>query len=157
MNPIKLLSVGGHGPLTRDQVVTLARMAEVTADELASPLPLVVRETRTERHIERVDGNVVRVLKTQDKKYGVVVHIEGNFAAAQLANLETGMEIPLDEPIMIFRAKDVHALAAIETYCRVVTADGTTVEPQTANSAQERFMEFQQFAIDHADRMRVPT
>lgn len=149
--------------LSRDQVVALARRAALTADDLANPKPVILKDTPFERHIERADGRVVRLVKVQDTKYGVLWEPvrnhpsgEGNIDGA-LANLTTGMPIPDDEPVMIFRGQDRHALAAIETYCRTVTNEGTSIDEKSAPSAGERFMAFQTFAIEHPERMKDPT
>lgn len=149
--------------LNRNDVIALARRAGVTADDLAVQKPTLLKDTPFERHIERTDGKVVRLLKAQDTKYGVLVN-PINFSPsgpteidALLANLETGMPIPEDEPVMIFRAQDRYAMAAIETYVRLVTSDGNAIDPRTANSAQERFMSFQVFANTFPERMKTPS
>lgn len=156
MQKAMLYDVGGK-TLTRDQIAEAARRAGLTAEDLAPPSPVVVKETAFERHIERSDGRIVRLLKLTDAKYGVLVEPAGSEARGQIANMVTGVPIPADEPIMIFRAQDRHALAALETYCRVVTADGTAVSPQTAHSAQERFMLFQDFQASLPQRVKTPT
>jgi hypothetical protein len=145
--------------LTRDQIIALARRAEITADDLSPPLPNILRDNLVERHIERKDNRVVRLIKIQDSKYGVLlepVHGAAGTYTGSLANLTTGMPIPSDEPVMIFRGQDTYAMAAIETYVRTVTGEGNAIDPRTADSAQERFMAFQTFASSHPDRMKRP-
>lgn len=158
--------------LTKAEIAKLARQVGLTAEELEPPLPRVVKDLAGEVHIERVDGEVVAVMFIQDAKYGVLIEVfdagrnrlRNEPAAgmplprrAHLANLTTGMPIPRDEPVFILRGQDKLALAAIETYCRSVTDNSTTVNERSGPTAHDAFMKFQRFAQEHPDRMKMPS
>jgi hypothetical protein len=143
--------------LTRDQVADLARRAGLTADDLKNPSPKVVKDLAHERHIERPDGNIVRVYKLGDGKIGACYEVlPSGEARLRVTSMASGNGKPDDEPIMIFRAQDRYAITAIETYARIVTSDGNAVDPRTADSAQACFMAFQAFANEHPERMKIP-
>jgi len=77
----------------------------------------------------------------QERKYTV--------AGGKIVNRATGKAIPDDEPIMIFRAKDMKAIQAIEHY-RELCADETH-----RNVVAGRIIDFQIFADTHPYRMSV--
>lgn len=79
---------------------------------------------------------------TQDPKYG----IRDN----RLVNMATGEPIPDDEPVMIFRAKDVHAGFAIFEYAR------KCCDADHRDAVAARYVEFRNFARDNPDRMKEP-
>lgn len=143
--------------LTKAEIADLARRAGLTAADLKPPLPRVVKDLGHEIHIERADGQVVRLLRFQDAKYGVLLSATGGGWSGGLANLATGMPVPPDEPVFILRAQDKLALVAIETYCRSVTDNSTAVDQRSGPTAHSAFMAFQQFAQEHPDRMKMPT
>lgn len=143
--------------LTRDQVAALARRAGITPEDLKTPAPVVLKDLAHERHIERHDGNIIRVYKLGDGKIGACYEmLPSGEARLRITSMASGKGKNDDEPIMIFRAQDRYAIAAIETYVRLVTADGNAVDPRTANSAHECFMAFQAFANEHPERMKTP-
>lgn len=79
---------------------------------------------------------------TQEPKY----RIEGN----KLVNRQSGNAIPDDEPVMVFRARDKHAVAAIKRYM-VSVADRAHAE-----AVAIRLRQFEAWAVAHPDRMREP-
>lgn len=157
MNNIAAFKLDGGPVLSRDQIVKLARMAKITEDDLKERDPVIIKDLTTERHICRADGKTVRLVKLQDTKYGALIeHRDGNYQA-DLANLETGVEIPDDEPVIIFRAQDRLALAALTEYVRVVTAASSTVSPMTVESAAHMLDRFTAFQTAHPERVKLPT
>lgn len=158
MSAQRYQTAGGH-ILDRDTILDLARRAGVTAEELAERKPIILKDLAMERQIERVDGKVVRIGKIQDEKFGVLaVPLPGaGYYDCSMANLETGKPIPKDEPIMIFRAQDALATAAINEYVLQVTNKGNAVHPMTVASAAARLEAFQRFQREHPDRVKLPS
>ena len=154
---VAMFKLGSDGPtLTRDQIIAFARLAELTAADIEKPKPLIQRDNARERHITRTDGRTVRILKMQDPKYGVLIDTQHGETFARLANLETGMEVPMDEPVMIFRAKDRAAPAAIDGYLREVQNNATSIAPGTIDSAAARLEDFHGFQRAHPSRVKFP-
>lgn len=150
-------TAGGH-VLDRAAVIDLARRAGVTHEELAERRPRILKDTRDERHIERADGKVVRVLHMLCPKFGGLIEpLENGGHCARLANLSTGMPIPDDESFMIFRAQDALATAAINEYVLQVTNRGDAVHPMTVETAAARLEAFQRFQREHPDRVKLPS
>lgn len=78
-----------------------------------------------------------------DRKYGV--NDDG-----QLHNRLTGNVIPADEPVFILRARDVHAVYAMQCYLDACKVDWYK------SIVRQRIGDFADFAINHPDRMREP-
>lgn len=78
-----------------------------------------------------------------EQKYGVN-------ESGQLYNRLTGSVIPADEPVFILRARDVHAVYAMQCYLEVCKVDGHK------SVVRQRIGDFADFAITHPDRMREP-
>lgn len=68
----------------------------------------------------------------------------------RLTNRATGVEIPDDEPIMIFRARDTHAATAIAFYANICH------NSEHREMVNRRLVDFQRFAESNADRMKEP-
>ena len=62
--------------------------------------------------------------------------------------------IPANEPTMLFRARDRHALAMLRYYRELCAADGCT-DYQMAG-IDERILAFGRFTIEHPERMKQP-
>lgn len=60
--------------------------------------------------------------------------------------------IPLDEPVFIFRARDVHAIPVLDAYLQAC-AGGPT---QHVRAISARIAEFMEFARRHPERMKAP-
>lgn len=80
--------------------------------------------------------------KTQDPKYD----IEDD----RLVNASSGEPIPADEPILILRAKDVHAVQALYAYQNLCENESHV------QAVAQRIEEFEDFAIRHRGRMKEP-
>lgn len=146
------------GPaMTREQIIAYARMAELTANEIEKLQPVVLKDLTHERHVHRVDGRTVRILKMQDPKYGALTSSAHGETFVQLANLESGVEIPIDEPVFILRAKDLCAPAAIDAYCRAVQEKATAVNQHTLDSAAAALERFFKFQAAYPGRCKLPT
>lgn len=80
--------------------------------------------------------------ESQEPKYGITGH--------RLRNRHTGEFIPEDEPVFIFRARDVHAVAILEAYHGLLTVK------EHADAVDGRIADFTRFAQEHPDRMHEP-
>lgn len=70
----------------------------------------------------------------------------------RIKNRATGALIPDDEPVMIFRAKDVHAAQVILRYHDLILETGSTF----VDSCFERAQAFIAFRDSHPESMRKP-
>lgn len=73
-----------------------------------------------------------------------------DFRDGHVFNRASGEMIPEDEPVMVFRARDIHALAVIEFY-RVLLNDQEHQE-----AVLRRRYDFSNFRRRHPDRMKEP-
>lgn len=71
----------------------------------------------------------------------------------EIVNL-SGVPIPEDEPMILFRARDYLALPMLEHYAKLALADGCT--DFHMQGIQNRIDAFRQFAAEHPDRMKQP-
>lgn len=85
---------------------------------------------------------LVKVFPTQDPKYG----IKDN----RLVNMTTGKPIPEDEPVMLFRAKDLRASDAIYSYGQ------TCRNKDHFDAVGKRYLDFRRFAAEHPERINEP-
>ena len=65
-----------------------------------------------------------------------------------------GDEIPEDEPLLLFRARNKFALDILRIYKRMCIADGCALEH--IEKIDNRIEAFQNFAIEHAERVKQP-
>ena len=79
---------------------------------------------------------------TQDPKYG----IKDN----KLVNMKTGKPIPDDEPVMLFRAKDINASDAIHSYAEECSNKKHVV------AVMERWQAFSDFCDNNEEIMSEP-
>ena len=68
----------------------------------------------------------------------------------RIVNRQTGIAIPDEEPIFIFRAKDRRALTALTAYFAAIT------DPEHARAVAARIGSFKAFAAGHPERMCEP-
>jgi len=68
----------------------------------------------------------------------------------QLVNRQSGCAIPEDEPVMIFRARDVFAASILEEYARKLPGG------MHKEAASIRALQFRNWAEMHPDRMKMP-
>ena len=81
-----------------------------------------------------------------DPKY----QIEDN----QIVKVITGEAIPLNEPLILFRARDRHALAMLHYYRLVCVSDECT--DFHIAGIDNRIKAFQEFARQHPESMKQP-
>jgi hypothetical protein len=72
------------------------------------------------------------------------------FENGRVINRWSGEAVPQDEPVMVFRARDVHALRAISAYMDFLA------DPHHREVVMSRYIQFERFALDHPDRMKEP-
>jgi len=106
------------------------------SDEVAEGLIALVRA---------IDATVVH--PTQDPKYS----IRDN----RLVNAERNEEIPADEPVFVFRARDALSVHALSVYLELCRQNGRPMSHQRA--VYDRLVEFQKFAETNPGRMKYPT
>lgn len=92
--------------------------------------------------ISRSTAPLVGLPHLQEPKYTTNGHA--------LVNRASGEAIPADEPVFIFRARDVHAREALEAYACVL------VPGLHRDKVCERIADFARFAAANPQRMKVP-
>ncbi|HEX8555246.1 MAG TPA: hypothetical protein VF695_11110 [Sphingomonas sp.] len=78
----------------------------------------------------------------QDRKFA--------FRAGRFVNRVSGEAIPFDEPVIIFRARDHHALPLLREYLAMAS------DPHHQAAISERIAEFSAYALAHPERMKEP-
>ena len=78
----------------------------------------------------------------EDKKF--------TFENGKFVNRVSGEAIPDDEPVILFRARDRHALQVLEYYLTLVTDD------HHEQAVQDRIGEFRAFKLANIHRMKEP-
>lgn len=78
----------------------------------------------------------------QDPKY--------RFEEGRVVNRQSGEAIPDDEPVMVFRARDIHASLLIAYYHAMIT------NPDHKTAVSARIADFERFAEEHPERMKEP-
>lgn len=72
------------------------------------------------------------------------------FRDGHVFNRASGEMIPEDEPVMVFRARDIHALPMIYYYLSSIT------DPEHVEAVRRRARDFGDFQANHPDRMKEP-
>ena len=72
------------------------------------------------------------------------------FKAGGVFNRASGEMIPEDEPIIVFRARDIHAAQVIRHYATLVNDD------EHRRIVLKRADQFEAFAAENADSMKEP-
>lgn len=72
------------------------------------------------------------------------------FEDGQFVNRVSGEPIPGDEPVMLFRARDRHAVSVLRHYLSLAT------DPHHRKAIQDRIDEFEAFQQEHPERMKEP-
>lgn len=88
------------------------------------------------------------MLPTQEPKYVAKY--------GDLINRATGLKIPDDEPVFIFRARDVLAVPTLQFYLKQVLKEHTPAATEHAAAILERIDHFQTFAKNYPERMKSP-
>lgn len=83
------------------------------------------------------------MLESQDPKYTVD-------AAGRIVNRQSGVAIPADEPVMLFRAHDANAAPTIAYYLKLCT------NPYHQDVVKGRLNAFIDFMHAHPERMKEP-
>jgi len=85
-------------------------------------------------------------VKVIDPKY----HIEGE----KIIKTSNGEEVPDDEPMILFRARDNLAVDMLKTYLQISIEAGCT--DHQILGVTERISEFERFAYENPERMKQP-
>jgi hypothetical protein len=78
----------------------------------------------------------------QDRKFA--------FRDGQFVNRVSGEPIPLDEPVIIFRARDNHSLPVLREYLSMAS------DPHHRQAIKDRMGEFAAWRSEHPDRVKEP-
>ena len=87
---------------------------------------------------------------TQEPQMPILQDRKFDFSTGRLVNRASGETIPDDEPVFILRARDRHALKAVQFYAGMVEVE------HHWRATQETVEAFQRFADEHPDRMKEP-
>jgi hypothetical protein len=72
------------------------------------------------------------------------------FEGGRVINRASGEAIPLDEPVFVFRARDIWAALALSRYANQVG------DQQHREAIRARVADFRNFAAEHPERMKEP-
>lgn len=72
------------------------------------------------------------------------------FEDGRFINRVSGMSIPDDESVMLFRARDKHALGTLLYYRSLVQ------DPHHAQAVEDRIREFATWRVDNQDQLKEP-
>lgn len=78
-----------------------------------------------------------------------------HFQGGMVFNRASGLPIPRDEPVFVFRARDVHAREVLGRYIERLGAD-PRVSSGHIRAVHERLEDFERFARECPDRMKTP-
>lgn len=81
-------------------------------------------------------------------------HLEVRDGKPVAVKTSNGQIIPDDEPVVILRGRDHLALPLLRIYLEVSRVDGCT--EWFINEQLKTIAQFEQFATEHADRMKQP-
>jgi hypothetical protein len=92
--------------------------------------------------------------KQIDPKYHVECGSAGMALNHCIVMTSNGQPIPEDEPLILFRARDRHALDTLMHYRDLCELDECT--EYHLQGIEDRIAAFQQFASEHPERMKQP-
>ncbi|WP_084398328.1 hypothetical protein [Henriciella aquimarina] len=78
-----------------------------------------------------------------------------SFSQDRITNVASGEVVPEDEPCMVFRARDRHAISVIKHYISQLIED-PDVPSEHLNAVLGRLDAFREFRADHPQRMKAP-
>ena len=84
------------------------------------------------------------------RKLNEMFHIENN----RLVKTSNGEPVPDDEPVFVFRARDLQALGALNYY--IVLCMNAHLDPDRISQVRKCRDRFQDFKAVHPDRMKNP-
>lgn len=137
--------------------------------EAKDPVDLIIDDLCGRRGLgqewESIDDEIQQEIRAAwrdfiagDADFGLPLAQEPKFTVdretGRLINRATGIAIPDDEPIMIFRAQDMHARKVISYYVNLVTQDDPLGNHKDV--CFDRYQAFIAFAEQHAERMKSP-
>lgn len=110
--------------------------------ELSEKIANAVAEAARLGYFESPAAAAVGLPFTQEPKYTVNGHA--------IVNRSTGNEIPADEPVFVFRARDPKAVPALFGYEAIIT------DPGHRAAVFARINQFRKFTNEHPERMKEP-
>lgn len=130
---------------------------ESSRHDVLSKLNEIIEQTTEEQAqtLRKVSARIAALFAqsrsrvTQDPKYNIV--------DGQLVVAATGVPIPEDEPVFIFRAKDCLAAdCALEPYRDAVKGRDYPQAEAHAQAIAKRIAEFRAFLAQHPERAKLP-
>jgi hypothetical protein len=73
-----------------------------------------------------------------------------SFYGGKIINRVSGVSIPEDEPVFIFRARDIHALEVLTLYRQLIK------DEHHQAAVEESIGSFFAFTVEHPERMKEP-
>jgi hypothetical protein len=98
--------------------------------------------------------------KQIDPKYRVQVEVSREPGCGEFGEVEIdivnalGVPVPEDEPMILFRARDLYALPMLVEYCKLCASNGCT--EFHLKGIENRLDAFRKFREEHKDRMKQP-
>jgi hypothetical protein len=89
-----------------------------------------------------------------DGKYHAEIRADGGREWIAIINTATGIEIPEDEPLMLFRAKDWLLRRLVGHYRDLSLVNRCA--PEHIAGIDSELKGIEQFAADHPERMKLP-
>jgi hypothetical protein len=93
------------------------------------------------------------MLRAIDRKYEIQADSNG-IAITKLNRSATAIEIPRDEPLILFRARDALAVPMLTHYARLCTEAGC--DPGQLELLHKRIGDFLAWQKNHAKEMHLP-
>lgn len=130
----------------KNEVSLQQRLARLLPNINTTPMEEVVAQVIA--LVREHDAQVVHA--TQDPKYS----IRGN----RLINAERNEDIPLDEPVFLMRARDMHGLDGVFRYMDTIrhAVGQGDVLPAHLEAVRRRVADFEQFRLNNPERMKQP-
>jgi len=120
-------------------------------------LPLYVREGWREvvlNHAELRRTTATEQVQNIATLVGTKYQIEMRNGCPTIVSVSKGEPIPEDEPVMLFRARDKHAVTLVRYYYQICSEDNCSDEHM--QGIQARVEDFEEFCLYHPDRMKQP-
>jgi hypothetical protein len=89
-------------------------------------------------------------MASEEKLEALVQEPKYRFEGGRVINRASGEAIPLDEPVFVFRARDIWAALALSRYANQVG------DQQHREAIRARVADFRNFAAEHPERMKEP-
>lgn len=116
---------------------------------------LSTRRDRYGRYLAPYLNAALKLWQMARQAQGLAVSQEPKYTVdgSSILNRSSGVAIPADEPVFVFRARDVLAIDALKTYEAQVAL---RADSDHLAAVRNRIEDFARFAETHPDLMKVP-